>query len=66
MDHSNGQRIVCEKCQLPLANAKTKLTYQGVKFEADLLRCPKCRQAFVPEELAVGKMHELEITLEDK
>lgn len=66
MDHSNDQKIICGKCQLPLAKAKTKLMYQGVKFEAELLRCPKCGQVFVPEDLALGKMHELEITLEDK
>ena len=66
MDHSDEDKIICERCQLPLAKAKTKLMYQGVKFDADLLSCPQCRQTFVPEDLALGKMHELEITLEDK
>ncbi len=66
MDHSNGQKIVCEKCQLPVAKAKTTLVYQGVRFEAELLRCPKCGQAFIPEDLALGRLHEVEITLEDK
>lgn len=66
MVQSSEQKIICERCQLPLANAKTKLMYQGVRFEAELPRCPKCKQVFVPEDLAVGKMHELEITLEDK
>jgi hypothetical protein len=66
MDHSDNEKIICEKCQLPLAQAKTKLMYQGVEFDAELLRCPKCGQTFIPEGLALGKMHELEITLEDK
>lgn len=66
MERSDGQEIVCEKCQLPLAVGKTRLTYQGVNFEAELPRCPRCGQVFVPEDLALGKMHELEITLEDK
>jgi uncharacterized protein with PIN domain len=66
MDHSNDEKIICDKCQLPLAEAKTKLTYQGVKFDAELLRCPKCGQTFVSEGLALGRMHELEIELEDK
>lgn len=66
MERSEGQEIVCGKCQLPLAPARTRLTYQGVNFEAELPRCPGCQQVFVPEELALGKMHELEITLEDK
>lgn len=66
MDHSNEQKITCGKCQLPVAKAKTILTYQGVKFDGDLLRCPKCGLVFVPEDLALGKLHEVEITLEDK
>jgi hypothetical protein len=35
-------------------------------FPVDLLRCPKCRQVFIPEELARGKMSEVEKLLEDK
>ena len=65
MDHNN-EKIICDKCQFPLAKTKTKLTYQGVKFEAELSRCPKCGQTFVSEELALGRMHELEIEMEDK
>ncbi len=60
------QKIICQRCQLPLVSARARLTYQGVNFEADLPRCPRCGQAFIPEDLALGKMHELEITLEDK
>ena len=66
MLHSDEQRIICERCQLPLAEAKTELMYQGVRFDAELLRCPKCGQTYVPEDLALGKLHEVEITLEDK
>ena len=66
MAGSDGHNIVCDRCQVPLARARTKLTYQGVNFEAELPRCPGCGQTFVPEDLAQGKMHELEITLEDK
>jgi len=66
MSQSDDVKIICEKCQLPLAKAKTKLTYQGIDFDVALLRCPKCGQTFIPEDLALGRMHELEITLEDK
>lgn len=62
----NDEKLICDRCQLPLARAKTKCTYQGVKFEADFPRCPKCGQTFVSEDLALGKMHELEIEMEDK
>lgn len=66
MERSDGRQIICGRCQVPLAAARTKLTYQGVNFEAELPRCPRCGQVFVPEELALGKMHQLEISLEDK
>ncbi len=66
MGEGGQQKIICQKCQLPLVSAKARLTYQGVNFEADLPRCPRCGAAFIPEYLALGKMHELEITLEDK
>lgn len=66
MGPGGGRKIVCARCRLPLAAVKTKLTYRGVNFEAELPTCPECGQVFVPEELALGKMHELEVTLEDK
>jgi uncharacterized protein with PIN domain len=66
MKQNDDEKIICEKCQLPLTRAKTKLMYQGIKFEAELSRCPKCGQTFVSEDLALGRMHELEIEMEDK
>jgi len=66
MNQSDDEKIICDRCQLPLAKAKTKLLYQGIRVDAELLKCPNCGQAFVSEGLALGKMHEVEITLEDK
>jgi hypothetical protein len=45
---------------------KVNVAYLGSKFPVDLLQCPQCGQAFVPEELAMGKMAEVERILEDK
>jgi hypothetical protein len=43
-----------------------ELTYLGSSFWIDLPRCPKCGLFLVPEELATGRMNEVELLLEDK
>ncbi|HYA43328.1 MAG TPA: hypothetical protein VEF34_18650 [Syntrophobacteraceae bacterium] len=57
---------VCAKCELPLEPGKVNVGYLGSVFPVDLLSCPRCGQVFVPENLAVGKMLEVEKLLEDK
>ena len=56
----------CMKCDEELVPTKTVLTYLGHQMTYDFPRCPKCGQVFVPEDIARGKMREVEITLEDK
>jgi len=58
--------LECGKCRIPLEMGKVNIAYLGSKFPVDLLQCPQCGQAFVPEELALGKMAEVEKILEDK
>lgn len=58
--------LVCLKCDLPLQKGEVRVSYMGSVFPVDLLHCPKCGQAYVPEELALGKMVEVEEILEDK
>ncbi|TEB14679.1 hypothetical protein Psfp_02724 [Pelotomaculum sp. FP] len=58
--------LVCAKCNVPLAPAKTTFVYLKHEFYADLPRCPVCGQVFVSEELTTGKMAEVETQLEDK
>ena len=45
---------------------KVLISYLGSGFPVDLLKCPSCGQVFIPEELALGKMAEVEKALEDK
>jgi hypothetical protein len=45
---------------------KVTASYLGSEFPVDLLKCPKCGFVFVSEDLALGKMAEVEQTLEDK
>jgi hypothetical protein len=49
-----------------LQPGRVTVEYMGSAFPVDLPRCPKCGQVFVPEELATGKMLEVEKALEDK
>ncbi len=54
------------KCSLPLEMSKVPISYLGNEFPVDLLRCPGCGLVFIPEDLALGKMAEVEKLLEDK
>jgi hypothetical protein len=56
----------CAKCGVPLESGKVTVEYLGNAYPVDLYKCPKCGLVMVPEELALGKMAEVEKTLEDK
>jgi len=60
------EKILCSNCSVPLEPLKVKVSYLKSSFPAELPCCPKCGQIYVPEELALGKMAEVERTLEDK
>ena len=57
---------ICVRCDVELFPSATKLTYLSKEFEAELMRCPECRKVFIGEPLALGKMLEVEMSLEDK
>jgi len=56
----------CSKCNLPLEPGKVMVSYLGNSYPVDLLRCPSCGLVMVPEDLALGRMAEVEKALEDK
>ena len=56
----------CGKCSVPLVARQVNVEYLGNAFPANLLTCPQCGNVFIPEELALGKMVEVEKSLEDK
>jgi len=60
------KKIICAKCKVPLETGEIKLSYLDNTFPADILRCPKCKQVYIPEDLVLGRINELEKTLEDK
>lgn len=58
--------LMCSKCQIPLEPGEVILHYMGNDFPIEMPRCPRCGQAFIPEELALGKILQVERALEDK
>lgn len=57
---------VCAICNIPLQPAKVTIEYLGNAFPVDLLKCPQCGVVWIPEDLALGRMAEVEKNLEDK
>jgi len=57
---------MCEKCREKLTVGKVTVEYLGNQFVTDLPTCPKCGQVYISEDLATGKMAEVEQLLEDK
>jgi hypothetical protein len=56
----------CGKCALPLEMGKVEISYMGSQYPVELPRCPNCGLVFIPEQLALGKMAQVEQLLEDK
>jgi hypothetical protein len=63
---SDYQDWTCMDCGQPLAPGKVDISYLGNSFPVELLTCPNCGLVLIPEELALGKMAEVEKALEDK
>jgi hypothetical protein len=60
------KRLICFKCQKELVLKKTDFTYLGHSFFTEVPGCPECGQVFIPEELVMGRISEVEMQLEDK
>ena len=56
----------CHRCDQPLVAATVELEYLGHNFNVELPVCKGCGEVLVSEELAVGRMAEVERLLEDK
>ena len=60
------KKLLCGKCSVEMVPAPTQFSYLGHVFRTDVPRCPSCGQVFIPEDLARGRMAEVEMALEDK
>lgn len=56
----------CGQCGAGLEAAMVTVEYLGNEFTTELPRCPRCGLVMISEELALGKMAEVEQILEDK
>ena len=63
---NNDEGLLCCKCNIILKPGKAHITYLSSTFPVELLKCPQCGLVYIPEDLAQGKMVEVEKTLEDK
>lgn len=66
--YNNGEENIwtCFDCGEKLEKKVVKVTYLSGNFQVELLKCPKCGMVLVTEDLALGKMLEVEKNLEDK
>ncbi len=67
-DYSRPEDLAwkCRRCEVNLVVGPAVLTYMGNRITADLPKCPVCGFVMISEELALGKMAEVEQILEDK
>ncbi len=56
----------CATCDEDLSMRVVNLEYLDSVFTVELPACPKCGMVLIPENLALGKMHQVEQLLEDK
>jgi len=56
----------CADCNEKLVLKPVELSYLDSLFNVELPVCPKCNTVLIPENLAMGKMFQVEQLLEDK
>ena len=61
-----AQQWICDACGKPLVMREVVFHYLNNTFHVDLPACPECGLVFINEELAMGKMAEVEGIFEDK
>jgi hypothetical protein len=66
VSHNEMSGWQCGHCHIPLTIKPVQIEYLGSAFPVDLPVCTQCGLVFIPESLALGKMAEVEKSLEDK
>jgi predicted RNA-binding Zn-ribbon protein involved in translation (DUF1610 family) len=66
--HLNADDLkwLCISCGKNLVAGPVSVSYMGNRFTTELPHCPGCGWVLVTEEVAMGKMAEVEGILEDK
>jgi hypothetical protein len=66
VESGDALKWTCATCAVRLETRKVEVAYRGSKYPVELPRCPICGTVFVSEQLALGKMAQVEQLLEDK
>ncbi len=66
VDTSEASDWICGKCGEALEMRTVEVAYMGSKCPVELPQCPRCGIVFIPEQLALDKMAQIEQLLEDK
>ncbi|MDX9888150.1 MAG: hypothetical protein RBS51_02675 [Anaerovoracaceae bacterium] len=61
-----NEKVLCECCHIEMVPLEVEFSYLQRAFRHKVLRCPTCGQVYIPEDLAKGRMKEVETLLEDK
>ncbi len=60
------QTLICDKRNVEMVPMEVEFSYLNRSFRHKVPRCPVCGQVFIPEDLAKGRMSEVETLLEEK
>jgi YgiT-type zinc finger domain-containing protein len=60
------QVLICDICKVEMVEREVDFTYLNRSFRHKVPRCPQCGQVFISEELASGRMSDVEKMLEEK
>jgi len=60
------QVLICDICKVEMVEREVDFSYLNRSFRHKVPRCPQCGQVFISEELASGRMSDVEKMLEEK
>lgn len=60
------QTLTCAKCHVEMELIEAQFSYLERSFRHKVQRCPLCGQVHIPEDLARGRICEVETALEEK
>ena len=60
------EKLICGKCRVPLEMKKVTLDYLGHPINHEFPCCPVCGEVYISEDIVRGKMHDVEMMLEEK
>lgn len=63
---ASSEKMYCSCNHVEMVPLEVTFSYLGREFRHPVLRCPACGQVYIPEELAKGRMAEVESALEEK